>query len=48
MSLKVEGKQGISYFEYIEVFYNRVRIHSANDYLSPVEYEVLGSLQDVA
>lgn len=28
-------------FEYIEVFYNRVRIHSANDYLSPVDYESL-------
>jgi putative transposase len=28
-------------FEYIEVFYNRIRIHSANDYLSPVEYEAL-------
>ena len=26
-------------FEFIEVFYNRVRMHSANDYLSPVEYE---------
>ncbi|QIX57546.1 IS3 family transposase (plasmid) [Piscirickettsia salmonis] len=26
-------------FEYIEVFYNRKRIHSANDYLSPEEYE---------
>lgn len=26
-------------FEYIEVYYNRVRMHSANDYLSPVEYE---------
>ena len=26
-------------FEYIEVFYNRIRIHSANDYLSPVDYE---------
>ena len=32
-----EAKQAI--FEYIEVFYNRVRMHSANDYLSPVEYE---------
>ena len=32
-----EGRQVI--FEYIEVFYNRVRIHSANDYLSPVDYE---------
>jgi putative transposase len=26
-------------FEYIEVFYNRVRIHSANNYLAPVEFE---------
>ena len=28
-------------FEYIEVFYNRIRIHSANNYLSPVDYESL-------
>ena len=34
---KEEAKQFI--FEYIDVFYNRVRIHSANDYLSPVEFE---------
>jgi transposase InsO family protein len=26
-------------FEYIEVFYNRIRLHSTLDYLSPVEYE---------
>lgn len=26
-------------FEYIEVFYNRQRMHSSNNYLSPVEYE---------
>ncbi len=26
-------------FEYIEVFYNRQRAHSANGYLSPVEFE---------
>jgi len=32
-----EAKQAI--FEYIEVFYNRQRIHSANDYYSPEEYE---------
>ena len=32
-----EAKQAI--FEYIEVFYNRVRLHSANDYLSPLEFE---------
>ena len=28
-----EAKQAV--FEYIEVFYNRLRMHSANDYLSP-------------
>lgn len=28
-----------SAFEYIEVFYNRGRIHSAAGYLSPAEYE---------
>ena len=33
-----EAKQAI--FEYIEVFYNRVRIHSANSYLSLAEYVV--------
>lgn len=32
-----EAKQVI--FEYIEVFYNRVRLHSSNDYMSPVDYE---------
>lgn len=26
-------------FEYIEVFYNRIRLHSANGYLAPIEYE---------
>jgi putative transposase len=26
-------------FEYIEVFYNRQRMHSTLDYLSPVAYE---------
>ena len=28
-----------SIFEYIEVFYNRQRMHSSNNNLSPVEYE---------
>ena len=26
-------------FEYIEVFYNRIRTHSSNNYLAPVEFE---------
>lgn len=33
-----EAKQAV--FEYIEVFYNRDRLHSANGYLSPVDYEL--------
>jgi len=37
-----EAKKSI--FEYIEVFYNRVRMHSANDYMSPVEFEKARSL----
>jgi len=32
-----EAKQAI--FEYIEVFYNRSRLHSANGYMSPQDYE---------
>ena len=34
---KAEANQSI--FEYIEVHYNRKRMHSANSYLSPVEFE---------
>ena len=26
-------------FEYIEIFYNRQRLHSSNGYLSPTEFE---------
>ena len=26
-------------FEYIEVFYNRERLHSTNGYLLPIDYE---------
>ncbi len=33
-----DAKQAI--FEYTEVFYNRERIHSANGYRSPVDYEI--------
>ncbi len=33
-----EAKRAI--FEYIEIFYNRKRLHSANDYFSPEEYEL--------
>ena len=32
-----EAKQDI--FKYIELYYNRVRMHSTLDYVPPVEYE---------
>ena len=35
---RAEAKQEL--FEYIEVFYNRERLHSTNNYLSPVDYEM--------
>jgi putative transposase len=34
---RADARQAI--FEYIEVFYNRERLHSTNGYLSPVDYE---------
>ncbi len=34
---RIEAEQAI--FEYIEVFYNRVRLHSSIGYLSPAEFE---------
>jgi len=37
-----EAKQEI--FEYIEVFYNQTRTHSANDYNSPVEFEMISKI----
>ncbi len=48
-SLKVECVNGYSFktraeaqqviFEYIQVFYNQIRLYSANGYLPPAEYE---------
>jgi len=35
--IRAEARQAI--FRYIKIFYNRKRIHSANDYLSQTEYE---------
>ena len=35
---RAEARQAI--FEYIEIFYNRIRLHSALGYMSPVEYEL--------
>ncbi len=36
---RAEANQAI--FEYIEVFYNRQRLHSTNNYMSPVNYEAM-------
>jgi len=36
---KTRSEAKIATFEYIEVFYNRIRMHSANEYLSPMEFE---------
>ena len=35
---RAEAKPAI--FEYIEVFYNRERLHSSNGYWSPVDFEL--------
>ena len=40
-SFKTREEARMYIFEYIEVFYNRKRIHSSIDYKSPVEYENL-------
>ncbi len=39
-SFKTRKEAMRAIFEYIEVFYNRERIHSTNNYLSPVDYEI--------
>jgi putative transposase len=38
----------VAIFEYVEVFYNRTRLHSFLDYMTPVEYEeaISGGYQD--
>ena len=43
-STRAEAIQSI--FEYVEVFYNRRRLHSTLDYLSPYEFEKQQSLEE--
>lgn len=40
-SYKTRKEAALSIFEYIEVFYNRQRMHSTLNYLSPVEFETV-------
>jgi putative transposase len=47
-SYKTRDEARHSIFEYIAVFYNRPRRHSFLDYISPEEYELKSSLQNVA
>jgi len=35
-------------FEYIEIWYNRKRLHSALEYMSPKEFEELLNMQKIA
>jgi putative transposase len=39
IQFKTREEAKSSIFEYIEVFYNRKRLHSANGYMSPVKFE---------
>lgn len=38
---RAEARQAV--FEYIKVFYNRIRLHSSLGYMSPLEYEQTAS-----
>ncbi|MBY0540409.1 MAG: IS3 family transposase [Campylobacterales bacterium] len=38
-SFKTKAQANEMIFEYIEIFYNRQRLHSYNYYMSPVEFE---------
>ena len=37
---RTRAEARLAIFEYIEVFYNRIRLHSALNYMSPVEFEL--------
>ena len=39
MNFETRSQANQAIFEYIEVFYNRQRLHSSNNYLSPVDFE---------
>ena len=38
-NFKTRAEAELRIFEYIEMFYNKTRLHSSNDYMSPVDFE---------
>jgi len=38
-NFRTRAEAELRIFEYIEMFYNRNRLHSSNDYMSPVDFE---------
>ena len=38
-NFRTRAEAELRIFEYIEIFYNRNRLHSSNDYMSPVDFE---------
>jgi putative transposase len=47
-TLRSRGEARTAVFDYIETFYNRIRLHSTLDYLSPVDYEKMREQQQEA
>jgi transposase InsO family protein len=43
VDLTTRAKARVQIFDYIEVFYNRQRLHTALNYLSPVDFELLNN-----
>jgi putative transposase len=47
-TLRTRTEARTAVFEYIETFYNPLRLHSTLDYLSPVAYERMNEEQEAA
>jgi len=48
MKFETRSQANEAIFEYIAVFYNRQRLHSSNNYMSPVDFENLLLLNDMS
>jgi putative transposase len=47
-SFRSRAEARTAVFDYIETFYNPIRLHSTLDYLSPVDYEKMKEEQQAA